>query len=1363
MAYRITAVWCLFVLTLLNVCIQETLTIDLSLGFTQLSPQEVIVQRNQPLLLNCTGYSESEYGPLRITWRYEGEELEQNKHQYVLENGSLVIDRITGQKKNHGRRDEGNYTCLLHNNVGTLVSRTIRVIVARMSRVFSVEPEPMIVEKGGNAYFYCQIQAVPSAIITWQLNNKDLPQNSSRHLLLPSGAIQIIGVTETDAGNYRCVAANVARVRYSNEALLTVSTDAKIPEVPYFLSPPFQQVTVLTKEDAVLECMVNGYFSPEIKWIRGEDERPLPEDRISRLGQGNLVIKSVTVEDTGVYICSATVKDPKTDTVQVISQKSTLIVYVSPEFIDRPLSQVKPTAQTARFECTVDGIPAPSVQWLKDGQPLYINGRIKLKTGNVLVISQTVTSDSGIYQCMATNIVSTNVASARLLVNTSSSQPDPPQGLRARTVSSSAILLMWNPAISPNGLNIQAYTVHYLPTSVPITAPSITVNSLTPTTLHVTWDQLSPENSRGVYLYCQIIIFYYYLKSVLVPMPPILHLTVINTTALEAEWSMPDENRHPVDGFLLYYRQRSHSLKGPIDVPANMTKFLITDLVPITAPSITVNSLTPTTLHVTWDQLSPENSRGVVISYRIHYRRHNQASYSVIDVAENIKDYTITGLQPKKKYDVRVMARTKIGFPVLSDEEWPWVVHEMPDAITATVPMPPILHLTVINTTALEAEWSMPDENRHPVDGFLLYYRQRSHSLKGPIDVPANMTKFLITDLAPETWYEVHLSAYNDQGEGNESVRNILTLPEDHPDVEIVEVIEPPHHLEANPTSSTSIHLIWEIPIINKNISYYTVQYHPVYSTGEINASSISYIRCTNKEVMITDLLPFTLYEFSVSSHDYKNQQGPFGMKVECKTKEDIPTAPRDLTWTPVDAHSVRLNWQIPVRPNGIIISYYILYSEHTDDEVHPDNWSTKEEQGSQLSSLVNGLASNTLYYFCMKAETRAGTGPSTPIISLNIPVRHSNYSRSSPKEIYSVEPQDPLLGIVLGISIGVGCIIICAIIIVCRNRTFWNKRTGPGRGLNPQPSLAVRCTCQLHHPDLECFPPPPPPPGNRYSVCCGNGHVPQLNGHASCNGNEKQAISSKWRELDCFTPMLSHFPNGTTERHLDTKGGYPTTICNGGSNGITHPLLAYQNGVDSNAKISEIIPESSQNESEENDMCLPVSKNRLRYTVKDCWDSEDWNDINEIQASNSHQVDDINSKLQTNHQQNKSINKDNIVLEAETSTQHENNSINHKETNSKTNSEMRSHTQSLTSLTSSHCQAEDTDEKNNSSNKPQVHAPSPAPNIYDSSSVCAMNDFSEMQSSTDPESADNCKSSASTLQPKYPHSVTPTGSILLM
>lgn len=79
-----------------------------------------------------------------------------------------------------------------------------------------------------------------------------------------------------------------------------------------------------------------------------------------------------------------------------------------------------PTSQTVRFDCEVESNPASSIYWVKDGEQLYINGRIKLKPGNTLVVSHTVTSDSGIYQCVASNPAGVNTTAARLQVNVSS-------------------------------------------------------------------------------------------------------------------------------------------------------------------------------------------------------------------------------------------------------------------------------------------------------------------------------------------------------------------------------------------------------------------------------------------------------------------------------------------------------------------------------------------------------------------------------------------------------------------------------------------------------------------------------------------------------------------------------------------------------------------------------------------------------------------------------------------------------------------------------------------------------------------------------------------------------------------------------
>ena len=65
-----------------------------------------------------------------------------------------------------------------------------------------------------------------------------------------------------------------------------------------------------------------------------------------------------------------------------------------------------------------------------------IGGRIKRRMrggGSVseLVLSNTVTSDSGIYQCLAENLAGSRSASARLLVNVSEGRPLPPDHLTA--------------------------------------------------------------------------------------------------------------------------------------------------------------------------------------------------------------------------------------------------------------------------------------------------------------------------------------------------------------------------------------------------------------------------------------------------------------------------------------------------------------------------------------------------------------------------------------------------------------------------------------------------------------------------------------------------------------------------------------------------------------------------------------------------------------------------------------------------------------------------------------------------------------------------------------------------------------------
>lgn len=76
------------------------------------------------------------------------------------------------------------------------------------------------------------------------------------------------------------------------------------------------------------------------------------------------------------------------------------------------------------------------------------------------MLSNTVSNDSGVYQCVASSAAGVAWAAARLTVNVSRGQPRPPSHLVCTTLSSSSVLLSWE---QPIPTSLKAFTIHYLP------------------------------------------------------------------------------------------------------------------------------------------------------------------------------------------------------------------------------------------------------------------------------------------------------------------------------------------------------------------------------------------------------------------------------------------------------------------------------------------------------------------------------------------------------------------------------------------------------------------------------------------------------------------------------------------------------------------------------------------------------------------------------------------------------------------------------------------------------------------------------------------------------------------------------------
>jgi len=230
---------------------------------------------------------------------------------------------------------------------------------------------------------------------------------------------------------------------------------------PEFLNPS-AHVVQKTKDNLTLECFTK-YTAPmsmeqatsELStWTRASG-RPLPESAKIDIFN-NLHLINIQTEDADIYSCNVTLNG------RSITQRNILIVYVPPAFTKQPQNVKRLAPQTARFECDATGEPVPKIKWLKNGEELILNGRVKKKSdSNTLVISQTVAGDSGYYQCLAANDVGIAVSSARLFIIASINQPSAPTDLRAFTLSSSSIYLTWK----SEDTNIKAFTIHYMPSN----------------------------------------------------------------------------------------------------------------------------------------------------------------------------------------------------------------------------------------------------------------------------------------------------------------------------------------------------------------------------------------------------------------------------------------------------------------------------------------------------------------------------------------------------------------------------------------------------------------------------------------------------------------------------------------------------------------------------------------------------------------------------------------------------------------------------------------------------------------------------------------------------------------------------------
>ncbi|XP_059418393.1 obscurin-like protein 1 isoform X12 [Carassius carassius] len=199
---------------------------------------------------------------------------------------------------------------------------------------------------------------------------------------------------------------------------------------PRFLAYP-RPVVVQSGTDAVLKCQIGGDPRPAVIWERN-NEKIHPEGRYRVFEDGNvynLIITSVTVEDSGQYICKAKncigeTYAAATLKVEGEAQEMEFREENKPRFLIKPLSTRVGRGEDAVFSCKLWGNPRPEVMWEKDGKKLNeifesTHFTISYQDGGwfQLKIFKTRAPDGGVYMCKARNEFGESLAGAVLLVD----------------------------------------------------------------------------------------------------------------------------------------------------------------------------------------------------------------------------------------------------------------------------------------------------------------------------------------------------------------------------------------------------------------------------------------------------------------------------------------------------------------------------------------------------------------------------------------------------------------------------------------------------------------------------------------------------------------------------------------------------------------------------------------------------------------------------------------------------------------------------------------------------------------------------------------------------------------------------------
>ncbi|NWX99119.1 HMCN1 protein, partial [Nothoprocta ornata] len=324
-----------------------------------------------------------------ITWYKDGHPIiSSSQAQYVDKGQILQIPRAQVS-------DSAMYTCRVTNAVGAAEKiYEVDVYVPPVIEGDADTVQTRQVVAGDSVTLECKAEGNPAPLLTWLKDGVPVRAGDSLRVRAGGKRLELLNASEADTGQYVCVATSIAgeqERKYEVQVLVSpiVEGGGELSDYIVILHSPLE-----------LDCVATGIPSPTIMWLK--DGQPVEEGAGQKilLNGHKLLISRAQVADAGRYKCVAANKAGEHE------REFDVTVHVPPSIKSTGLSEraiviYKPVT----LQCIANGIPSPSITWLKDGQPVNTaRGNIRLESsGRVLQVVKALLEDAGRYTCVATN------------------------------------------------------------------------------------------------------------------------------------------------------------------------------------------------------------------------------------------------------------------------------------------------------------------------------------------------------------------------------------------------------------------------------------------------------------------------------------------------------------------------------------------------------------------------------------------------------------------------------------------------------------------------------------------------------------------------------------------------------------------------------------------------------------------------------------------------------------------------------------------------------------------------------------------------------------------------------------------------